>query len=218
MEEARTIKVMIVDDHPMVRQGLRTFFSTCADIEVIAEAGNGLEAVQKCLRYPPDVILMDMVMPGIDGATATAEVLGACPDAQVIVLTSFVDPETVKRALAAGAISYLLKDASPDRLVEAIRQAHTGRGSIDSSAAQALVASQAETRHSVGADLTKREREVLALIVAGLSNREIAGRLFLSQCTVRLHVSSVLRKLEAPNRTTAAMLAVQNGLVEKPSA
>jgi NarL family two-component system response regulator LiaR len=218
VEGAGPIKVIIVDDHPMVRQGLRTFFSTCADIEVIAEAANGMEAVQKCLQYPPDVVLMDMMMPGMDGVTATAKVLEACPSARVIVLTSFVDPDAVKRVLEAGAISYLLKDASPDKLVEAIRQAVQGRGSIDSSAAQALVATKTVARPAVGGDLTPREREVLALVVGGLNNREIAGRLFLSQGTVRLHVSNVLRKLEAPNRTTAAMLAVQHGLVEKPGA
>ena len=135
----------------------------------------------------------------------------------MIVLTSFVEPVTVKRVLEAGAISYLLKDASPDKLADAIRQAHRGRGTIDSSAAQALMAAQMEARqHTVGEDLTQREREVLALVVAGLNNREIASKLFLSQGTVRLHVSNVLRKLEAPNRTAAAMLAVQHGLVDKP--
>jgi NarL family two-component system response regulator LiaR len=208
---------MLVDDHPMVRQGLRTFFSTTGDIEVVAEAGNGLEALQKCTQEPPDVVLMDMVMPGMDGATATAKVLEACPACRVIVLTSFVDPITVKQVLEAGAISYLLKDASPDKLADAIRLAKQGRGTIDSSAAQALVAAQMEARqHSVGEDLTQREREVLGLVVNGLNNREIASKLFLSHGTVRLHVSNILRKLEAPNRTSAAMLAVQNGLVEKP--
>lgn len=210
---------MIVDDHPMVRQGLRTFFSTCDDILVIAEAGNGAEAVQKCLDLPPDVVLMDMVMPGMDGATATAQIMEQCPGCRVIVLTSFVDPVTVKRVLEAGAISYLLKDASPDKLADAIRQASQGRGTIDSSAAQALMAAQTEAqRHTIGEDLTQRERDVLALVVAGLNNRDIASRLFLSQGTVRLHVSNVLRKLDAPNRTTAAMLAVQNGLVDSPKA
>jgi two-component system, NarL family, response regulator LiaR len=216
--DTEPIKVMIVDDHPMVRQGLRTFFSTCDDIQVVAEAGNGLEAVQKCAQTPPDVVLMDMVMPGMDGAMATAKVLETCPNTRVIVLTSFVDPATVRQVLEAGAISYLLKDASPDKLAEAIRQAHQGRGTIDSSAAQALMTAQAEAKRTVGEDLTQRERDVLALVVAGLGNREIAGKLYLSQGTVRLHVSNILRKLEAPNRTTAAMLAVQNGLVEKPKA
>lgn len=215
MERAAPIRVMIVDDHPMVRQGLRTFFTICDDIEVVAEAGNGMEAVQKCAQTAPDVVLMDMVMPVMDGATATAKLLEICPDCRVIALTSFVDPATVKQVLEAGAISYLLKDASPDKLADAIRDSCLGRGTIDSSAAQALMAAQAAARPTLGEDLTQRERDVLALVVAGLSNREIAGRLFLSQGTVRLHVSNVLRKLEAPNRTTAAMLAVQNGLVRK---
>lgn len=219
MEDVAPIKVMLVDDHPMVRQGLRTFFTTCDDIQVVAEAGNGQEAVSRLSEVEVDVILMDMVMPIMDGAAATAKVMELHPDARVIVLTSFVDPATVKRVLEAGAISYLLKDASPDKLADAIRQAHTGRGTIDSSAAQALVSAQMEARHhKVGEDLTQREREVLALVVAGLNNREIASKLFLSQGTVRLHVSNVLRKLEAPNRTAAAMLAVKNGLVEKPTA
>jgi two-component system, NarL family, response regulator LiaR len=219
VEAAAPIKVMIVDDHPMVRQGLRTFFSTCDDIEVVAEAGNGMEAVEKVSQSAVDVVLMDMVMPAMDGATATAKVLEICPACRVIVLTSFVDPATVKLVLEAGAISYLLKDASPDKLADAIRQAQCGRGTIDSTAAQALVSAQMEARqHNVGEDLTQREREVLALVVAGMNNREIASRLFLSQGTVRLHVSNVLRKLDAPNRTSAAMLAVQNGLVPKPKA
>lgn len=218
MEEVRPIKVMIVDDHHMVRQGLRTFFSTCDDIEVIADAGNGLDALQKAMQDPPDVVLMDMVMPGMDGATATAKILAACPGARVIVLTSFVNPETVKQVLKAGALSYLLKDASPEKLAEAIRQAAQGRGTVDSTVAQALVTAQIEARRPVvGEDLTRRERDVLTLVVAGLSNQEIASRLYLSQGTVRLHVSNMLRKLEAPNRTAAAMLAVQNGLVERPT-
>ena len=146
MDAVDPIKVMIVDDHPMVRQGLRTFFSTCDDIEVVAEAGNGLEAVAEVSEADLDVILMDMVMPAMDGAAATAKVLELRPDVKVIVLTSFVDPVTVKRVLEAGAISYLLKDASPDKLADAIRQAHTGRGTIDSSAAQALVSAQIEAR------------------------------------------------------------------------
>jgi two-component system, NarL family, response regulator LiaR len=218
VDAAQPIRVMIVDDHPMVRQGLRTFFSTCDDIVVVAEAGNGLEAVAKVVEADLDVILMDMVMPAMDGAAATAKVSELRPDVKVIVLTSFVDPVTVKRVLEAGAISYLLKDASPDKLADAIRQAHTGRGTIDSTAAQALVSAQIEARnHTVGEDLTQREREVLALVVAGMNNREIASKLFLSQGTVRLHVSNVLRKLDAPNRTAAAMLAVKHGLVEKPT-
>ena len=211
---------MIVDDHPMVRKGLRAFLSAYDDIKVVAEASDGLEAVEMCGQYSPDVILMDMVMPRMDGATATIKVLEICPDSRVIVLTSFVDPVTVKQALEAGATGYLLKDASPEKLVDAIRQAPQGRGTIDASATRALMAETAHAaqaaQHDAGVGLTQREHEVLALVVAGLSNREIAGRLFLSQGTVRLHVSNVLRKLEVPNRTAAAMQAVQSGLTAAP--
>ncbi len=217
MAETEPIRVLIVDDHPMVRQGLKTFLSTCADIEVVGEAASGHEAVDRCSVDCPDVVLMDMMMPGMDGAAVTGLVKGVCARTQVVVLTSFVEPEMVTRALEAGAISYLLKDAGPERLVEAIRQAHDGRGTIDSSAVQALLPGRAAARPPLlGEDLTPREREVLALLAGGLSNREIGARLFLSVGTVRLHVSNILRKMEVPNRTAAAMLAVQYGLVERP--
>jgi NarL family two-component system response regulator LiaR len=218
MAGAEPIMVLIVDDHPMVRQGLRTFLSTCADIQVVGEASSGHEAVDRCILGCPDVVLMDMMMPGMDGAVVTGLIKEVCPQSQVIVLTSFVEPEMVKRALEAGAISYLLKDAGPEKLVEAIRQAHAGRGTVDSSAVQALLPGRAAARRPpLGEDLTPREREVLGLLAAGLSNREIGARLFLSAGTVRLHVSNILRKMEAPNRTAAAMLAVQYGLVDPPA-
>ena len=146
-------------------------------------------------------------MPVMDGATATAHIREACPDIQVIALTSFVEEELVERTLDAGAISYLLKDSQPERLAQAIRDAHHGRGTIDGSAMQAL-----RQRDAVGGDLTPREREVLKLLAAGLSNNEIAERLFLSSGTVRLHVSNVLAKLGAPNRTSAAIIAMKHGL------
>jgi two-component system, NarL family, response regulator LiaR len=215
--ETEPIKVLIVDDHPMVRQGLKAFLSTCADIEVVGEASSGREAVDHCIVHCPDVVLMDMMMPEMDGAAVTGVIKGVCVQTQVVVLTSFVEPDMVTRALEAGAIGYLLKDAGPEKLVDAIRQAHAGRGTIDSSAVQALLPGRAAARRPpVGEDLTRREREVLALLADGLTNREIAARLFLSAGTVRLHVSNILRKMEAPNRTAAAMLAVQYGLVERP--
>lgn len=207
MSDLKRIRVMIVDDHHMVREGLKTFLSTYEDLEVVGEAADDAEAVELCPQLRPDVVLMDLVMPVVDGATATASVRAACPDVQVIALTSFVEEELVARALDAGAISYLLKDSQPERLAQAIRDAREGRGTIDGNAMQAL-----RRRDAVGGDLTPREREVLKLLAAGLSNSEIAERLYLSAGTVRLHVSNILAKLGAPNRTSAAVIAMKHGL------
>jgi NarL family two-component system response regulator LiaR len=204
------IKVMIVDDHQMVREGLKVLLSTCGDIRVVGEAANGLEAVEECRRLEPDVVLMDVMMPVMDGAAATAAITAACPGTRVIALTSFVDPEYVQLSLDAGAISYLLKDARPEVLTQAIHDAVAGRGTIDSSAMKALFERRQD--EEVGEDLTTREREVLALVAGGLSNKEIAKRLTLSVGTVRLHVSNILGKLGAPNRTTAASIAMKHGL------
>jgi NarL family two-component system response regulator LiaR len=205
---AARIQVLIADDHAMVREGLKVFLSQQEDLEVVGEASDGAEALEECRRLQPDVVLMDVLMPVMDGAEATARIKEACPDVQVIALTSFVDEDLVGRVLDGGAISYLLKDARPERLAQAIRDAFQGRGSIDSSAMQALM----QKKDDVGRDLTTREREVLALLAAGLSNNEIAERLTLSPGTVRLHVSNVLAKLGAPNRTSAAMIAIKHGL------
>ncbi len=209
VDDSPMIRVMIVDDHYMVREGLKVFLSTLGDITVVGEAENGAQAVQRCSEARPDVVLMDLLMPVMDGATATARIREACPTAQVIALTSFVEQELVQEALDAGAISYLLKDARPEKLAEAIREAVKGRGTIDSGAMQAIMEKR---RDNVGADLTPREREVLALLAAGLSNSDIAERLTLSVGTVRLHVSNVLTKLGAPNRTSAAVIAMKHGL------
>jgi NarL family two-component system response regulator LiaR len=211
MSSLERIRVMIVDDHRMVREGLKTFLSTSDDLEVVGEAADGAEAVESCAHLRPDVVLMDVVMPVMDGATATRLIREQCPATQVIALTSFVDEDVVKRTLDAGAISYLLKDAKADRLVDAIRDACRGRGTIDGQAMEAVMHHDA-----VGKDLTAREREVLALLAEGLSNKEIAERLYLSAGTVRLHVSNVLAKLGAPNRTSAAILAVKHGLADAP--
>ena len=209
MSERGDIRVMIVDDHQMVREGLKVLLSTSDDIVVVAEAANGAEAVDQCRLIRPDVVLMDIQMPVMDGAAATAEITSTCPDIQVIALTSFVDQEFVEKTIDAGAISYLLKDARPEALIQAIKDAVDGRGTIDSGAMRALM----ERRNDdVGRDLTAREREVLALLARGLSNKEIAETLTLSVGTVRLHVSNILAKLGAPNRTTAAAIAMKHGL------
>ena len=208
MSEHGDIRVMIVDDHQMVREGLKVLLSICDDIAVVGEAADGAEAVELCPAVLPDVVLMDVMMPVMDGAEATAKITAAYPEVRVIALTSFVDQDYVQKTLDAGAISYLLKDARPDALIQAVRDAMDGRGTIDSSAMKALL----ERRDDVGRDLTAREREVLALLAGGLSNKEIAQRLTLSVGTVRLHVSNVLSKLGAPNRTTAAAIAMKHGL------
>jgi DNA-binding NarL/FixJ family response regulator len=209
MTERDVIRVLIADDHQMVREGLKVLLSTFADIEVVGEAANGLEALDQCRLVDPDVVLMDVQMPVMDGPTATAEIGLSCPDVRVIALTSFIDQDSVEKTLDAGAISYLLKDARPEALTQAIRDAVDGRGTIDSSVARVLM-----DRHQdqMGDDLTPREREVLALVAGGLSNKEIAERLTLSVGTVRLHVSNILAKLGAPNRTTAAAIAMKHGL------
>jgi len=203
------IRVMVVDDHSMVREGLKVFLSTSDDIEVVGEAADGAEAVDLCARLEPDVVLMDVLMPVMDGAAATAQITAACPGVQIIALTSFVEEALVQQVLDAGAISYLLKDSRPESLKQAIRDACNGRGTIDSSAMKAILNRRQD---EVGKDLTPREREVLVLLAAGLSNNEIAEKLTLAVGTVRLHVSHILTKLDAPNRTTAAVIALNHGL------
>jgi RNA polymerase sigma factor (sigma-70 family) len=203
------IRVMIADDHHMVREGLKVLLSTSDDIVVVGEAANGDEAVRLCRDVQPDVVLMDVVMPVMDGAAATAAITSDCPTVKVVALTTFVDDDLVTRTLEAGAISYLLKDARPETLTGAVRDAYEGRGTIDTSVMKTILQRRED---EVGTELTPREREVLALLAAGMSNKEIAEKLTLSVGTVRLHVSNVLAKLGAPNRTTAAAIAMKHGL------
>ena len=193
---SKPIRVMLVDDHTMVRRGLATFLKAFDDLELAGEAENGQAAIRLCAKLQPDVILMDMVMPDMNGATASQAIRQQFPSVQVIALTSFKEEELVKRALEAGAIGYLLKDVSADELVRAIRSAHAGRATLSPEAAQALVhaASQPPTP---GNDLTEREREVLALMIEGLNNTQIAGKLTVSSSTIKSHVSNILSKLES---------------------
>ncbi len=212
MVQVNPIRVLIVDDHDMVRSGLEVFLETCDDLELIAEASSGEEAVHLCTELQPDVVLMDLVMPGMDGVAATRAILKSCPNTKIIALTSFQEKELVHEALQAGAISYLLTNVSIDELAKAIRAAHSGKSVLAPEATQALI--EAVTRPpGIGFDLTDREHEVLHLMSEGLSNREIADRLMISHSTVKNHVSNIFSKLAVTSRTEAVALAVQHNLV-----
>src|SRR5688572_6470524 len=209
---SQPIRVMLVDDHTMVRRGLATFLKVFDDLQLVGEAESGEAAIQLCAEVLPDVILMDMVLPVMDGATATRAIRQQFPQVQIIVLTSFKEGELIKNALEAGAIGYLLKDVSADELVGAIRAAHAGRATLSPEAAQALVESNNQPP-TPGLDLTDREREVLALMIEGLNNTQIAGRLIVSPSTIKSHVSNILAKLGVASRTEAVTLALRNKIV-----
>lgn len=209
---SQPIRVMLVDDHTMVRRGLAAFLKVFDDLQLAGEADSGEAAIQLCATILPDVILMDMVMPDMDGATATRRIRQQFPQVQVIALTSFKEGDLVKNALEAGAIGYLLKDVSADELVRAIRAAHAGRATLSPEAAQALVET-ANQPPAPGLDLTERELEVLALMAEGLNNTQIAGRLTVSSSTVKSHVSNILSKLGVASRTEAVTLALRNRLI-----
>jgi NarL family two-component system response regulator LiaR len=212
MSTSNVIRVMIVDDHDMVRKGLATFLKVNADLELVGEARDGQEALRMCEQVRPDVILMDLVMPEMDGTTATKLIRERWPEVQVVALTSFQEQDLVRKVLQAGAIGYLLKNVTVDDLAEAIRAAHAGQSTLAPEAAQALIQT-ASQEPAVGHDLTPREHEVLALMVEGLSNPEIARRLTVSRSTARAHVSNVLSKLGVSNRAEAITLALRQKLV-----
>ena len=212
ISSSQPIRVMLVDDHTMVRRGLATFLKVFDDLQLAGEAESGESAIQLCAEVLPDVILMDMSLPGMDGATATHVIRQQFPQIQVIALTSFKEGKIIKNALEAGAIGYLLKDVSADDLVRAIRAAHAGRATLSPEVAQALVET-ANQPSAPGLDLTEREREVLALMVEGLNNTQIAGRLTVSSSTIKSHVSNILSKLGVASRTEAVTLALRNHIV-----
>jgi two-component system, NarL family, response regulator LiaR len=210
--QQRPIRVMIVDDHAVVRSGLGAFLMVHDGLELVGEASDGADAVRKCAEVRPDVILMDLVMPEMDGAAATKAIRRQFPATQVIALTSFREDDLVQGALQAGAIGYLLKNVSCDELARAIREAHAGRPTLSPEATAALI--HATTRPPTpGQDLTPREREVLALMIQGLDNPDIADKLIVSRSTVKFHVSSILSKLGVASRTEAVALSVQHHLV-----
>lgn len=209
---AQPIRVMLVDDHAMVRRGLATFLSVFDDFSLVGEAECGKDAIQLADEIEPDVILMDLVMPEMDGATATRAIRQKHPHIQVIVLTSFKEGELIKNALEAGAIGYLLKDISADEIARAIRSAHAGRATLSPEAAQALVEA-ANQPPSPGLDLTEREREVLSLMIEGLNNMQIAAALTVSPSTIKSHVSNILSKLGVASRTEAVTLALRHHII-----
>jgi NarL family two-component system response regulator LiaR len=212
VKEIDPIRVVIVDDHGMVRRGLVAYLEDQPGLEFVGEAGDAQEAVQLCGNVQPDVVLMDLIMPGLSGVEATRIIRDRWPQVQVIALTSFQQKDLVQDALRAGAISYLLKNVSGGDLVETIRAAHAGRSTLAPEAVQALV-QPATPAADLGRDLTPRERDVLALLVEGLTNAEIAGRLGVSRSTVKVHVSNILSKLGVSSRGEAIGVAIQNRLL-----
>jgi NarL family two-component system response regulator LiaR len=209
---SKPIRVMLVDDHAMVRRGLATFLMVYDDLELAGEAESGEAAIEMCGEVLPDVVLMDMVLPAMDGAAATRAIRQHFPKVQVIALTSFKEKDLIKNALEAGAIGYLLKDVAADELARAIRAAHVGRATLSPDVAQVIVETAGQSPKP-GLDLTDREREVLALMVEGLNNTQIAGKLTVSPSTIKSHVSNILAKLGVSSRTEAVTLALRHGIV-----
>ena len=212
MNTSQVIQVMLVDDHNVVRSGLDTFLRAYDDLELIGEAKNGLEALSLCRKKKPDVILMDLMMPEMDGIAATRAILADYPDIKIIAMTSFEEEELVQGVLSAGAMGYLLKNVTADDLAKAIRDAVSGRSTLSPEAAKALIQATRPTKQP-SFDLTEREREVLNLVVQGHSNQQIADALVISVATVKAHISSILSKLQVSSRSEAIAYAIKHKIV-----
>jgi NarL family two-component system response regulator LiaR len=212
MADVNKINVVIVDDHEVVRKGLLAYLAVTHDIDIIGEASNGQEAIDICVEKHPDVVLMDLVMPEKTGIEAIREIRVKVPETKIIALTSFQEPDMVKEALREGAISYLLKNVSGEDLVGAIHSAHSGKPTIAPEVTLNLVR-QEKNKESIES-LTIREKEVLSLMVEGMSNTDIAEKLFISRSTARAHVSNILSKLGVSNRSEAVAFALRNQLVK----
>jgi NarL family two-component system response regulator LiaR len=207
------IRLLVVDDHAVVRQGLRAFLRLQEGIEVVGEAANAADAIEVATTSSPDVVLLDLVMPGGGGIESLRKLLEVAPGARVLVLTSFADDAQIFAAMAAGASGYLLKDIDPQALADAIRDVHAGRPALHPSVAARLMR-QGSSARIARDDLTSRERDVLRLMVEGLANKQIAQRLGIGEKTIKTHVSRVLAKLGVADRTQAAVLAIREGLVD----
>lgn len=213
MNTPETIQVMLVDDHNVVRSGLATFLRAYEDLALVGEAKNGREALNLCHQKKPDVILMDLIMPEMDGIAATRAILAVYPEIKIIAMTSFEDEELVQGVLAAGAISYLIKNVTSDELAKAIREAVSGRSTLSPEAAKVLIQATRPTVKQPLNDLTGREREVLQLVVKGQSNQQIAEALVISLATVKAHISNILSKLQVSSRAEAINYAISHKLV-----
>ena len=212
MNQKEPIRVLSVDDHELLRRGIRSSLRIFADLELVGEAADGQEALTVCTEKRPDVILMDMVLPGeMDGIATTQAIKERFPQVQVVILSTFYDRKMVRSAIQAGAIGYLVKGVSGEEMAEAIRAAHAGRPALVTEALDAL-SQPAESQATPDYDLTNREREVLSLLVEGRSNAEIAAQLYITRAAVKYHVSNILSKMGATNRTEAAALARQHGI------
>lgn len=210
------IKLLLVDDHQMVRLGLSAFFSSQDDMEVIAEAENGIQGIELALKHRPDVILMDLVMDEMDGIEATKEILNQWPEAKIIIVTSFIDDEKVFPAMEAGASGYMLKTSSASDIAEAIRTTYQGDTVFEEEVTKKILEHHATAqKFLLHDDLTNRELEILQLVAQGLSNQEIADKCFITLKTVKTHVSNILSKLEVTDRTQATIYAFKHNLVKQ---